>query len=260
MSAGVINSGPLRSFPKSVKEFLWAWRLRNAYSGVYKDFAAAARSVPRNKPLGYDQPGVASRYLERLNGPLHDDYPALFWMGRALQDTRSVFEIGGHVGLAFYGFERYLGYPAGLNWTILDIPSVAAEGRRLARERERAELSFITEFAEIGGAETLLAAGSLQYIESPDLSETIKRLSPKPKHIIINKTPVWDGPGFVTLQNLGCSWVPYQVRNRKEFVDAIAAQGYKLVDTWRKDRRFRILWHPDKAFNHYAGFCFQQVQ
>jgi putative methyltransferase (TIGR04325 family) len=230
----------IRAVRRLILDSLRCFASRNDYRGVYQSFAEASRFPPKAKPMGYDQPCVASWYREKLEGILHDDYPALFWVSAALKDARSVFEIGGHVGLAFYGFERYLVYPAGFHWTICDVPSVVAEGRRLATQRGRKELSFVTNPSESKGADVLLAAGSLQYVESPDFAETISRFSHRPKHVIVNKTPVWDGPCFVTLQNFGCSYCPYLIRNRKNFVHSIESLGYELVDSWQKQRFFRV--------------------
>src|ERR1019366_2187643 len=120
----------IRAVRGRVLDSLRRFASRNDYRGVYQSFAEALRFTPKTKPVGYDQPCVAAWYREKLEGILHDDYPALFWVGVALKDARSVFEIGGHVGLAFYGFERYLTYPSSFHWTICDVPSVVAEGRR----------------------------------------------------------------------------------------------------------------------------------
>jgi putative methyltransferase (TIGR04325 family) len=233
-------------------------KLFNTYRGVFETFAQARQAAPKAKPVGYDQPCVASWYKQQLTSVKHDDYPALFWMSKALASGSSVYEIGGHVGLAFYGFERYLRYPSGLKWTICDVPSVITEGRRLAREHARGELMFVSDPDGFDGADIVLAAGSLQYVESPDLADMIEAFSRKPQHVIVNKTPVWNGPRFVTLQNLGCSHCPYLVRNRQHFIASMEALDYQLVDTWEKERCFRILRHPDKAFDHYSGFYFRR--
>jgi putative methyltransferase (TIGR04325 family) len=249
----------IRVVRRRVLDSLRCFASRNDYRGVYQSFAEASRLAPKARPIGYDQPCVASWYREKLKHILHDDYPALFWMSMALKDAQSVYEIGGHVGLAFYGFERHLCYPSGLNWTICEVPAVVTEGRRLAHERGRDELRFVTSLTEFSGADIVLAAGSLQYVESPDLAETINGFSHKLGHVLINKTPVWDGPRFVTLQNLGCFYCPYLIRNRKDFVLSIELLGYELVDSWQKERFFRLLWHRDKAFDHYSGFYFRKV-
>ena len=229
----------------------------DGFRGVYGSFAEAGRTAPRIKPLGYDSANSASWYRNKLNGVTEEDYPALFWLRSAFEDSCSVFEIGGHVGVAFYGFARVLPYPSNLVWTICDVPTVVAAGEALARERGHDNLRFVTRPDQSEGADVFLAAGSLQYVESPDLAEMITMSRVRPRHVIVNKTPVYDGPAFTTLQNIGSAYCPYRVFNRHEFVQSLEVIGYVLVDTWHKDRAFRIPRHPEKSFNHYTGFYFR---
>ena len=226
----------------------------NANRGVFSSFAEAEQHAPRTKPLGYDDAASDDWYLQKLTGVQLEDYPAVYWLREAFTDSRSVLEIGGHVGVAYYGFSRILRYPAGLRWTILDVPSVAAAGRALATERQRDDLSFVTDLADAPAAEILLAAGSLQYLEHTTLVPILKRLSRLPRHLIINVTPVYDGPSFVTLQNIGTAYCPYRVFNRLEFIGALESLGYRLGDSWAKPRSFRVPGRPERSFEGYSGF------
>lgn len=228
----------------------------NSYRGVYQSFAEASQAAPTTKPIGYDQPETATWWKDRLEKIESDDYPALFWIGRALQDSRSVFEVGGHVGIAYYGFSRYLDYPAGFHWEICDVPAIAQEGRRLAAERGHTNLTFVSSPAESPGADIFFASGSLQYIESPTLADMINGFTRKPKHIIVTKTPMWDGARFVTLQNIGCSYCPYVINNKGEFIASIEAHGYKLVDSWKKPRSFSVAGRQGMDFDHFSGYYF----
>jgi putative methyltransferase (TIGR04325 family) len=229
----------------------------NAFRGVYASFADARQAAPRIKPVGYDSADSADWYLSKLNTVLQEDYPVLFWLRTAFEDSRSVFEIGGHVGVAYYGFAQVLAYPRDLVWTICDVPTVVAAGEALARERGRTNVHFVTSPAQAEGADIVLAAGALQYVESPSLAETIGSFRVRPRHVLVNTTPVYDGPAFITLQNIGTAYCPYRVFNRKEFVRAMRNAGYSLVSTWQKERAFRVPRHPDKSFDHYTGFYFR---
>src|SRR3546814_12163657 len=65
------------------------------------------------------------------------DYPLVFWLGRLIADgQRSVFDLGGHIGVSYYGFRKYTDYPPDLSWTIHDLPSEMAAGRRWAQGHE----------------------------------------------------------------------------------------------------------------------------
>lgn len=231
----------------------------DAFRGVYESFADAGRAAPSLKPLGYDSAGSATWYRSKHTKVLLEDYPVLFWLRSAFEDARSVFEIGGHVGVAYYGFEQIVSYPRDLVWTICDVPAVAAAGEALALERGRTNLKFVTSQAQVSGADVVLACGALQYVDSPSLADTIASFRIRPQHVLVNTTPVYDGVSFVTLQNIGTAYCPYRVFNRAEFVRSLEALGYSLVDTWQKARTFRIPRHPDRVFDHYSGFYFRAV-
>jgi putative methyltransferase (TIGR04325 family) len=228
----------------------------NAFLGVYGDFAEAQKNAPATKALGYDLAGSEDWYQNKIHDVLPEDYPVLFWLRSALADSRSVFEIGGHIGEAHYAFGRLLTFSPNLSWTILDVPTIVEKGKALARERGANNLDFVSSVDQVEGADILFAAGALQYIEKPSLAETIAGFSVQPKHILINVTPVYDGPAFVTLQNIGSAYCPYRIFNRDELVQSLKALGYRLVDAWHKDRKFKVRFYPDKSFDRYSGFYF----
>ena len=230
----------------------------NAYRGVYASFAEAERAAPRIKPVGYDAAGSENWYAAKMRSVQLEDYPVVFWLRDAFRDSRSIFEIGGHVGVAYYGFSEVVDYPAGMTWTILDVPTIVAAGRRIAAERGASDLHFVDSIAAAPRADVLLAAGSLQYLETPTLAQTIEQLPAPPRHVLLNVTPVYDGPGFVTLQNIGTVYCPYRVFNRAELVEGMARLGYSLVDSWRKPRPFRVPGHADKAFDGFSGYYFRR--
>ena len=227
------------------------------FRGVHASFAEAEQSAPPVKSLGYDAADAGGWYPAKRTGIQLEDYPVTYWLRDAFKDGSTVFEIGGHVGIAFYGFTQVMEYPAGLQWTICDVPTVAAAGEALARERGEPRLRFVTKPSDVPGADIVIAAGALQYIESPTLGETLAAMRHRPKHVLVNVTPVYDGPSFVTLQNLGNVYCPYRVFNRSEFVASLDAAGYGLIDSWQKPRRFEIPGHPDRSFDHYSGFYFR---
>jgi len=223
------------------------------YRGVYASFAEAAASAPASKPLGYDSPEPARMYDERLQRVYPNDYPVLFWLARILPDVRSVFDFGGHVGVAYYAYEKYLRYPDDLQWTVLDVPAVADRGRELARERGVARLRFAGDVAQASGTDVFLAAGSLQYVEQP-LHEMLARLEQRPAHVVINKLPLHAGQAFVTLQSIGTAFCPYHVFNREAFLDPLRGLGYELVDEWQNpDVGCRISVDRTRGVPAYTG-------
>lgn len=229
----------------------------NSCRGVFETFADAIASAPRTKPLGYDAANAVDWYTEKQEGVSLDDYPAVFWLREAFASSRTVFEIGGHVGIAYYGFEHVLTYPADLVWTIQDVPSIVTAGRELARARGRTNLHFVTDVAQVDGADVLLAAGSLQYVDSPSLAGMISGFTHKPRHVIVNTTPMYNGASYVTLQNIGTAYCPYRIQGRDDFIASLTSLGYERIAEWRKDRAVRIPDHPEKSVDHYFGFYFR---
>lgn len=246
---------------RALRWLQWRWHDRiqplNAFRGVYASFAEAQHAAPDVKPIGYDSAGSDNWYRSKLIAVSQEDYPVLFWLRSAFEDSRSIFEIGGHIGVAYYGFSTILSYPPGLNWTICDVPTIAAAGEALARERGRNNVQFVTSPSATAEADIVLACGALQYIDAPNLVDIISVFRTRPKHVIINTTPVHDGNTFITLQNIGSAYCPYRVFGRDELVLSLEQLGYALVDSWRKERLFRIPSHPDRSFDHYTGFYFR---
>jgi putative methyltransferase (TIGR04325 family) len=244
----------LRSIQRRISKALYPI---NSFRGVFESFADAERAAPKFKPVGYDAAGSEHWWAFKLDRILDEDYPALFWLREALAESRSLLDVGGHIGEAFYAFERVLAYPPGFKWTVMDVPTVAEAGRKLALERGASALEFISDYGSTEGADILFAAGALQYIDSPGVADAIRSFRIRPRHLVINKTPIYEGPAFVTLQNIGTAHCPYRIFNRQEFVSELDAEGYRLVDEWTKHRPSHVRFHPEKSFEHYTGMYFK---
>ena len=235
-------------------------RPMNALRGVYRDFGEAIRSAPRTKPLGYDHPVMAGMYRENLDRLDPLDYPVLYWMRPVIEQAGRVFDFGGHVGISYYGFQRHLPFPDSLSWTICDVPAVVLEGAELAQLRGTSQLHFTTRFAEADGVDILLAAGSLQYVEDGFLARALGQLREKPRHVIIQRTPLHDHRAFVTLQATGLAFCPYNVAHRATLIEGLTTIGYELVDSWTSPRMLEIPFHPECTLQHYSGLYFQYVR
>jgi putative methyltransferase (TIGR04325 family) len=226
-----------------------------AFRGVYGTFAeatSAARTLDEVR-IGYDYPELATMYTERRGRIFAADYPVMFWLDRILREESTVFDFGGHIGIAFYGFESHVRYPGNLTWTVYDVPSVVAEGRKLLAEQPRAALRFTEDVSELTRHAVFHAAGALQYIEAP-LSQQLATLDARPKHLLLNKLPLWSGESFVTLQNTMHSFNPYHVFNREAFIAGLQRLGYRVVDAWDNwEHSCRPLNEPTHQVPTYAG-------
>ncbi|HEY2407952.1 MAG TPA: methyltransferase, TIGR04325 family [Polyangiaceae bacterium] len=234
-------------------------RWPGSYRGVFQSFADAKASAGTNRKLGFDHPELSHLYDDRIGNAFPSDYPLLFWLGRLSSKFSSVFDWGGHVGVSYYTYSKYLGLAADVRWCVGDVPEIIKAGRALAAARSSPGLSFTTDFADADGCDVLLANGSLQFVEMP-FADSLRRLQHPPKHVLVNKLPAYAGESFVTLENTIYSFNPYRVFNRDEFVTSITAQGYTLVDSWENpDVTLRLPLHRERSIAAYSGFYFRRA-
>lgn len=256
---------PLRALRRRRAEAAFAHNTdANLFRGIYPSFEAAQASAPRTRPLGYDNADAAGMYLERIKRIYPSDYPVIFWLQKLFaQGCSTVFDLGGHIGIGYYGYQRYLDYPTKLRWTVSDVPAVMARGMEIARERDpAARLSFNGDFAGAGGVDVLLALGVLQYL--PDtLAQRLAALAQGgaqlPRHIILNLTPLHvldnGGQDYFTLQSIGTAFCPYRIAAYAPFLEGLTRLGYQIVDRWQNpDKHCHIAFEPEHSLDVYHGF------
>lgn len=227
------------------------------FSGVYSNLEAALADAPKALEIGHDHAKLASRHKSEVGHIWPSDYPVLFWLRRLLPGSASIFDLGGNVGHHYYGFQRYLTYPDLLRWVVSEVPAVAEAGRAMAAEKGVRGLEFTTGCEAADGSDILLASGVLPFLDVP-LGESLSHLSRRPKHVLVNRTAIWDGPAFLTLHNLGMAVCPYRILNRPKFVASMAAAGYELEDSWENPEfSCYIPFHADRTVRSYSGFYFR---
>jgi putative methyltransferase (TIGR04325 family) len=227
------------------------------FSGVYDSFQAALEAMPKGARVGYDHPELADRHVSEIGQIWTSDYPVLFWLKSLLAENSSLFDLGGNVGLQFYGFQKYLNYPRGLAWTVCDVPSAIELGIQIAKDRKAQGLSFTTNVEDASGVDILLVLGAFHFLEPP-LWEALSKLASKPRHLLINRTPLCEGRSFATLQNMGPAICVYQIWNKDECMRRLEDAGYALVDFWEvPEFSCYIPFHTDKSVRAYSGMYFR---
>lgn len=250
---------PFESFLRAryEREFATA-RNANLFRGIFRTTAEAAASAPAGQALGYDHPDPAALYRERMSQIYPTDYPVLFWLGKILGEVRTVFDLGGHIGVARYAYDRYLEFPAGLAWEVCDVPAVVESGAQLARERGMTGLTFTADRARATGVDLYHAAGVLQYLEEP-LADLLSALPARPRHVIINLCAYTDQEPFVTLQNIGAAYCPYVIHRRADVFAGMEKIGYHLVEEWTNPGKSCTLpLDAERSVPHYVGAYFQR--
>jgi len=236
----------------------FAQRPANRFRGVYASFAEAEAAIAPGALVGYDHATMAGLYRLRMDKACQSDYAVLFWL-RAILDAKPasfVFDFGGHVGVAYHGWRTYLNYQPGLRWLVEDVPAIVKVGAELARERPSPGLGFTSDVAEARGCDVFFAGGSLQYLDE-DLATMLPRIGRLPRHVIVNKLPVYDGAAFVTVQSTGRAFHPYRIFNRDALVGGMTALGYRLVDDWQnREQHCEIPFTRGRDIDAYSGFYF----
>jgi putative methyltransferase (TIGR04325 family) len=226
----------------------------NKFRGVFGSFKEAEASLPSGERLGYDHDVMGGMYRARMDRACESDYGPLFWLRGIVNSQSHFFDFGGHVGVSYYGWRRYLDYPAGMRWTVYEVPAIVRAGRELARERSSAGLHFTSDFADGRECNVFLAAGSLQYVES-SVADILDRMGARPPHLIVSKLPLYDGETFVTVQSTGRAFHPYRIENRAEFLAGVAALGYRVVDEWQnREQHCEIPFTRGRNIDAYSGY------
>ncbi len=237
-----------------------AGRLRMAtglpvrFSGAYASFDEALAAAQRQGIAGYDHDAVADVAFERMCQLVPWDYPVLFWLSRLESRIATVVDAGGHMGTKFRAFRRSLPSIDRLNWTVYDLPAIVKAGEKRARADGLSALTFTSRLEDGGPCDLFLGSGLLQYLNVP-LPELLGRLSAPPPHLLLNKVALRKGKTLVTLERIGPALVPYQIRNEAEFLEMLAALGYRIEDRWSiPSLSHTIDTHPKFGASESAGF------
>jgi putative methyltransferase (TIGR04325 family) len=235
-------------------------RAGHLFRGLFSSFEAAQASAPPGRATSYDNPEAAAMYRDRLSVVYPSDYPVLFWLQRLLwQGVTSLFEIGGHIGVGYYAYQRFLDYPAALRWTVMDLPAVVEQGRRHALANDvRRQLAFTSEVKDADGADLLFASGSLQYLPQT-LDDMLPKLDAMPRWLLLSMVPIHPSQQYYTLQNIVTAYCAYRIDSRERFVKALAELGYSLRDEWQNaEKACHIAYEPAHSLDHYKGFLFER--
>lgn len=233
----------------------------NLFRGRFPDVSAALAATPTSKPIGYDHEGPAAMYEERTRQIYISDYPMLFWLSSLFaKGCTSIFDIGGHIGVGYYAYQKFIRYPHSVGWKIYDVPAVVKRGRELATKHGCYDrLTFTTDFRDAEGTDILFASGSIQYLPIT-LGGLLRNIDKKPKYILVNLLPLHQEETYFTVQSIGTAFCPYRIESRSSFTDGLSELGYQLMDQWENlDKRCDIPFeHPSYSLDRYFGFYFRR--
>lgn len=224
-------------------------------SGIFRSHDEAAAAAPRTRPLGYNHVDAAAMYHDRLERVFPSDYPMMLWLQKAFNDgARTVLDLGGHIGIAYYAYQRFIQFPADVSWRVHDVPAVMEAGRQEALVRDPARrLSFSDRFESEDGTDILFTSGCLQYLQDT-LAQRLATLDKKPRWLLVNLLPLHSAFDYWTVQSIGTAFCPYRIQRTQNFFADLDALGYRLEDTWENlEKACWIAFHPEHSLDRYHG-------
>jgi putative methyltransferase (TIGR04325 family) len=199
--------------------------------GVFATYEEAMASVRRGALAGYNHDAIVPICYEAMCNVTLWDYPVLFWLQQLAPEINCLVDAGGHMGTKYRAFRGHLRRFDHVRWVVYDVPAMIRAGRERAQAEGLSSLSFVESLSEAPPADLMLASGLLQYLDIP-FPDLLGKLPRQPRHLLLNKVATRDGPTVVTLERLGPSETPYQIRSRTQFEDSLRALGYVIVDEW----------------------------
>jgi putative methyltransferase (TIGR04325 family) len=226
------------------------------YNRVFPDLASAQSAAQSYGVQGHGSDENVRVLQDLMTRTRPSDYPVLFHLGRLRLEGLRVFDLGGTMGDLFYLYDRYLDFPAGLRWTVHDLPGNMARGIEFARQQQESRLEFSDDLHGASGDDVLLVSGALHYFDFT-LADYIARLPQRPGHVIVNRTPLVDAPTAATVQHtdvmVGC-----RLLNRAELVGQMANLGYRAADAWSvPEFSIKLPYDPEYWVREYSGIYFR---
>jgi putative methyltransferase (TIGR04325 family) len=167
-----------------------------------------------------------------MNAILPSDGPVLQWLERLLPNVSIILDAGGHVGVKYRAFRQRLRLEERqVSWIVYDTPVMVRAGRQRAAADGFDRLSFIETLKDAPPVDLMLCSGLLQYLDIP-FADLMRQLPTRPPHLILNKVATRDGKTVVMLELGAGAEVPYQIRDRAEFLASLDSLGYEIVDEW----------------------------
>lgn len=229
------------------------------FTGAYASRSEALDVIPATRRAGYDDETIADvSFVQMCERPAWD-YPLIFWLDRILHDGASVLDVGGHMGTKYIAFSEVLDL-SGVTWTVHDLPGIVnAAYKAQAAGRLPPAIRFTSHRDALPQADILLVSGVLQYLDIP-FSQLLADLPDKPRHILLNKVALRDGPTLFTVERIGHGRVPYRIRNRAEWQAELDTLGYLERDSWTiPDLGHVIPTHPWLGQSESRGYCLERA-
>ena len=225
---------------------------------IFPSLEAARLGAAAYLPFDHSHPDNATLHLRLAERLRPSDYPVLFHL-QNMERIDSVFDLGGNVGILFYSYRPYIPRLKTASWRVCEVPPMASLGETLARDRNESRLSFVSELTSLADTDVLLVSGSLHYFEET-LAQMLARHRQRPKHVIVNRTPLLQNRSVCTVQDAGTFLAACKMHSRDALVSGMQELGYECVDEWTVPELSLILpCFPELSASAYSGLYFRLV-
>lgn len=252
--------GPLVSLLKTVRNRPMAKQvidLTAGYNRVFPNLAAARKAAATFAQGGHDCAENGQALFDLMEATRPSDYPVLHHLGRLNLDGLRIFDLGGTMGNLFYLYGRYLDFPSSLLWTVHDLPGHMARGREIARQRHESRVQFTDDTFGASAHDVLLISGALHYFDFT-LPEYLAQMTSRPRHVLVNRTPLVHAPSAATIQYTHGIMVACKLLNRSELVAGMAGLGYECADSWSAPEfSIKLPYDPEYWVKEYTGLYFR---
>lgn len=225
------------------------------YRRSFRTLDEAEKAVRPYAKGGHENP--VRLELSRVAKP--SDYAAFYYLRDRMPGIKTIFDMGGSVGNLYYCYRDYLPLDADAIWTVHDLPEYVQMGREMASEKGERNLQFTHDLQRVDGVDLLIVSGSLHYFDEP-LPEFIEKLTQRPRYILINRTPLTDGPEFAVVQDAGYIRVACKLYNRSKLIADFRRLGYGVGGEWQAaELGLTVVDRPSSSVGAYTGLWLERL-
>jgi putative methyltransferase (TIGR04325 family) len=227
--------------------------------GILETYAQAASAATTSLPLGYDHADAANMHRDRAGAIFPSDYPVMLWLKNAFANgARDVLDLRGHIGIAYYAYQKAISFPEDLSWKVYDVPAVLASGRKEALQRDPSgHMTSAEDFSSASNGDVLFTSGCIQYLEGT-LAQRINALARKPDWVLVNKLPLHTRRDYWTVQSIGTAFCAYHIQQCDQLYSGMKELGYRVLDNWENlETDCWIAFEPAHCPDRYQGAAFR---